>query len=340
MNFQTADIAAPDYAPSALHKPRQAFSVTHQHIFTILQTLIKEGRVPETGPTLRILDIGCGDGRLIHSLQTLFERHMPDRQVEIHGFDVGEHGYKDSSQLACTLDLLSRSHPGIDWSRRIRLISDGDPWGYAPGSFDIAVSNQVIEHVEDLPHFLKNLRETLAPGGQSVHVFPLSQCMQEAHCRVPFSHWIKDYNYRIAWIGLLSRMGIGRYRLDRTLLGHETVAKHAEETAKFIECWTTYRSFGEIARAASELGMATSYHFTKNLLSTKLRQLARRPAAQRYRRWTPFGLEWLSFFAVGSITSATLVISPLRYDIGARIAAEKAHRAKREQCGPHQEAAE
>src|SRR3546814_7791765 len=84
--------------------------------------------------------------------------------------------------------------------------------------------------------------------------------MREAHCHVPFSHWIKDFHYRVAWIALLSRMGIGRYRLDRTLLGHENVRRHALETAKFIERWTCYRSFGEIARLASERHMATSYH--------------------------------------------------------------------------------
>ncbi|AKH42840.1 SAM-dependent methyltransferase [Altererythrobacter atlanticus] len=337
MNFQTSAMAAGN---SGLTRPPLKVPVTHQHIFTILQTLIAEGRVPRSDRPLRILDIGCGDGRLINSLQSLFTRHMPELQVEICGFDIGEHGFKDSSQLSGTLELLTENHPGIDWSNRVRLISDGDPWGYEAGSFDLAVSNQVIEHVEDLQHFLVNLRETLAPGGQSVHVFPLSQCMQEAHCLVPFSHWIKDYNYRVAWIALLSRLGIGRYRVDRKLLGHDTVARHAEETAKFIECWTTYRSFGEIARMAGNLSMATSYHFTKNLLPTKLRQMMGRKPARKYRRWTPFGIEWLSYLFVRSMTSATLVISPLRYDIGERIAKEKAYRAHREQHEAMREAAE
>src|SRR3546814_5989469 len=83
-----------------------------------------------------------------------------------------------------------------------------------PGWFDISVSNQVIEHVEELTPFLRNLREALAPNGISVHLFPLSHCMQEAHVRVPFSHWIRDFHYRVAWIKLMSRLGIGKYRSE------------------------------------------------------------------------------------------------------------------------------
>ncbi|TPG42889.1 class I SAM-dependent methyltransferase [Sphingomonas koreensis] len=301
-------------------------SATHQHIFTLIRTLIAEGRVTPRGDTLRILDIGCGDGRMIHSLQTLADRHLASSRLEIHGFDIGEHGFSDDSQMGRTLAYLSERHPAIDWSKRIHMISEGDDWGYPAGSFDIAVSNQVIEHVEDLDHFLDNLRFAVTPGGPSIHVFPLGQCMQEAHCHVPFSHWIRDFNYRVAWIAMMSRLGIGRYRLDRTLLGHGSVSRHAVETAKFIECWTTYRSFREIADAASRRGMATSYQFTKDLFSTKLRQLAKRPAAARYRRLMPFGLEWLGFVVGRSLSSSTLTITPLQYDIGARIAAEKARR--------------
>lgn len=307
-------------------------SITHQHIFTTLCTLISERGAADRGPALRVLDIGCGDGRMIDSLQRLADARFGPGQIELYGFDIGEHGFRDGGQMQRTLCYLKARHPAIDWAQRIRLVSEGDDWGYPPGFFDFTLSNQVLEHVEDLRHFFDNMRVALAPGGQSIHVFPLGECMQEAHCHVPFSHWIKDFHYRVAWIALLSRMGIGRYRLDRTLLGHENVRRHALETAKFIERWTCYRSFGEIARLASERHMATSYHFTKDLFFAKLRQLMRRRAAARYRRWTPFGLEWLGFMVGRALSSSTLVITPLSYDIGARIAAEKAYRDRLEGC--------
>src|SRR3546814_2240692 len=98
----------------------------------------------------------------------------------------------------------------------------------------------------------------------SSDLFPLSHCMQEAHVRVPFSHWIRDFHYRVAWIKLMSRLGIGKYRHDRRILGHADVQSHAIQSAKFIECWTSYRSFREITAESSRLHMSTSYIFTKD----------------------------------------------------------------------------
>src|SRR3546814_4900966 len=81
------------------------------------------------------------------------------RAVEVHGFDIGEHGFKDDGQMAAAIDLLTASHPGVDWKSRIRIIPGDASWGYPPGWFDIAVSNKVIEHVEELTTLLRNLRE-------------------------------------------------------------------------------------------------------------------------------------------------------------------------------------
>ncbi|HEY9578803.1 MAG TPA: class I SAM-dependent methyltransferase [Rhizorhapis sp.] len=308
------------------------FPVTHQHIFNVIRTYLDESDGLAEGRPLRVLDIGCGDGRMMHSLHALARQHWPGRAVEVHGFDIGEHGFKDDGQMAAAIDLLTASHPGVDWKSRIRIIPGDASWGYPPGWFDIAVSNQVIEHVEELTPFLRNLREALAPNGISVHLFPLSHCMQEAHVRVPFSHWIRDFHYRVAWIKLMSRLGIGKYRHDRRILGHADVQSHAIQSAKFIECWTSYRSFREITAESSRLHMATSYNFTKDFFFTKLRMILRRPASRPYRRRTAFGLEWLGFMSGRYLSSSTLVIQPLDYDIGARIAAEKAEKIEAEKA--------
>src|SRR3546814_12805235 len=122
-----------------------------------------------------------------------------------------------------------------DWSSDVcssDLIIPGDAsWGYPPGWFDIADSNQVIEHVEELTPFLRNLREALAPNGISVHLFPLSHCMQEARVRVPFHPWLRDFHYRLAWIKLISRLGVGNSRADRRILGDTDSNSHPNKTA-------------------------------------------------------------------------------------------------------------
>src|SRR3546814_18890900 len=126
----------------------------------------------------------------------------------------------------------------------------------------------------------------------------------------------------------MSRLGIGKYRHDRRILGHADVQSHAIQSAKFIECWTSYRSFREIPAESSRLHMATSYNFTKAFFFTKLRMILRRPASRPYRRRTAFGLEWPGFMSGRYLSPSTLVIQPLDSDIGARIAADKASKVK------------
>src|SRR3546814_19748321 len=70
--------------------------------------------------------------------------------------------------------------------------------------------------------------------------------------------------------------------------------------------------------------MAKSYNFTKDFFFTKLRRSLRRPASRPYRRRTAFGLEWLGFMSGRYLSSSTLVIQPLDYDLGARITPDNA----------------
>src|SRR3546814_14840299 len=89
----------------------------------------------------------------------------------------------------------------------------------------------------------------------------------------------------------MMRLVIVKYRHDRRILCHSDVQIQAIQSAKFIECWTSYRSFREITAESSRLHMATSYNFTKDFFFTKLRMILRRSASRPYRRRTAFGLE-------------------------------------------------
>lgn len=301
-------------------------SLAHEHIFTVIRTLIAEGRLTIPAGGLRVLDVGCGDGRLMAALLDLAERHLPGVVLDVHGFDIGEHGFSDEQQMREALQFLATSHPAIRWTPRVRIISQDEAWGYPPNHFDLVVSNQVIEHVFDLPHFLRNLRAVLRTDGVSIHFFPLRHCVLEAHCKVPFAHWIRDHEYRVAWLAIMSRIGIGRYLYDRRVLGHATPHAHAEQTSHFIGRWTRYRSFAELATEAGRLDLSISYNFTKDFVFAKLRSLLRRPLPDRYRRRIAMGIEWLGFMIGRYISSSTLIIRSVEYDIGARIAAEKADR--------------
>jgi SAM-dependent methyltransferase len=298
--------------------------VSHIHIFLVIRTFLENASFKTLKRPLRILDIGCGDGHLIDSLLSLSQTEMPDTPVEIFGFDINEQGFRDDEQKNKTEIYLETHHPDTVWKNRIKVISGDAQWGYDEGFFDIAISNQVIEHVRDLDKFLENLRRSVSGNGVSIHLFPLSHCIEEAHCRVPFAHWISNFDYRIAWIALVSKLGVGRYRRDSLILGHCSPKIHALETAKYIQCWTTYRSYAQIASLCRNKSLSISYHYTKDFYFTKLRRMIGLRSAKCYHKWTLLGLEWLSFMICRYLSSSTLVIRPVDYDIGARIAAEKA----------------
>jgi 2-polyprenyl-6-hydroxyphenyl methylase/3-demethylubiquinone-9 3-methyltransferase len=98
----------------------------------------------------RLLDLGCGDGRLLADLA-----HDGARVVGA-----------DRSGLA--LERARQSHPGME------LISLGED-GRLPfkdASFDAVVCLQVLQHVVDLQQLLSEVRRILTPGGSLAIAVP------------------------------------------------------------------------------------------------------------------------------------------------------------------------
>lgn len=105
----------------------------------------------------RVLDIGCFNGRL-------FQFMVQQRTfVEYTGVDV-RRDYIDSSPYGRRKDvtlLCEDVTEGLSVPRE---------------SIDIAVSSEVLEHIHDShwPNVLKNIRNTLVPGGLFVVGFPMN----------------------------------------------------------------------------------------------------------------------------------------------------------------------
>lgn len=298
-----------------------ASSVTHLHLLAVANALLAD-RKPGQGP-LRILDIGCGDGRLMSYLQQMAAHFAPRRTVEVYGFDVFEHGYGVAEEHRRALRALQRVAPEIDWSRRISAISVEDPWPYAEDFFDLALSNQVLEHVRDADHFLGSLKRVLKTEGASVHLFPMKNCIVEGHVKVPFAHRAYDHQLQQALIRWFNRIGIGRWRRDRTLFGHRNLDEYALSQAHYLSTSTFYRTFTEFHGICEEKGLSVSYHYTKDFYLAKLRSLAGRSPKLAYRARTRPVVEWLAFLLLRYAAAVTLVVEPLAYDTAARKHAEK-----------------
>src|SRR5438874_9484175 len=100
--------------------------------------------LPSTG---RVLDFGAGAGQQALRLQEL-------------GFDVD------------AVDLVSSPHA----EKRVFGVTtyDGQNLPFPDAHFDVVMSSNVLEHVQNLPATLRELARVLKPGGTMLHVLPSS----------------------------------------------------------------------------------------------------------------------------------------------------------------------
>ena len=102
-------------------------------------------------PGERVLDIGSGPGMLV--------RQMAEA--------VGERGAVDAVDVSQSmLALAARRERSADAAPVEIAEADALALPFADASFDVAVSTQVYEYVEDLPSALAEVRRVLRPGGR------------------------------------------------------------------------------------------------------------------------------------------------------------------------------
>ncbi len=112
-------------------------------------------RAAGVGPGARLLDIGCGDG----ALTGLIRSRLGARVVGI-----------DPS--ADAVALARRCFAERGWEGDFE-VSDAYATGLVDGSFDAAVSADVIEHVRQPERLLAEARRLVRPGGALVVTTPL-----------------------------------------------------------------------------------------------------------------------------------------------------------------------
>lgn len=100
----------------------------------------------ESNPKAKVLDVGCGDGQKT----ALFQEKISSK--EIIGID-GVKGRLDAAK-----------------NRKVKILCSDleEKWPFPDNYFDIIISNQVIEHIVNIDHFIEEIYRILKPGGYCV----------------------------------------------------------------------------------------------------------------------------------------------------------------------------
>jgi len=193
-----------------------------------------------------LLDAGCGEGRLLsHVCGAL--------GVDGFGFDVkNPRSSRYETFPAQTIESLTRRHPTVDWSDRVRICGPDDPWPFAADTFDVVLSQEVLEHAFDIEHFMHEQSRVLRPGGFGIHLFPLRSVLMEWHLRVPFAHRIKSHHAREQYLRLVRH-------------------PRPEFNADYLQFGTRYYSASEVFIAAKKSHLRASFRYVPDFYFQRLR---------------------------------------------------------------------
>src|SRR5437588_12835636 len=113
-------------------------------------------------PGARVLDFGCGAGAVTRLLR--------GSGYEAFGVDVKGWG----------LDQPEFRSGGLP-EGTLRYYEQDSPLPFEDDTFDVIVSDQVLEHIVGLEHVVRELERVLKPDGVIYHHFPSRRVIREPH---------------------------------------------------------------------------------------------------------------------------------------------------------------
>lgn len=283
---------------------RKSTSITYRHILSIINTLIAQELHFKNLMQVTILDAGCGNGELILFLTKYLPDFHQNVSFRVFGYDVVDHGVQPADYANKATVKYKNLFPHIDWNERIKFISSNEPWPFENQSFDIVVSNQVLEHVWDHNHFFAEQSRVLKDKGLGIHLFPVREVFYDGHIFLPYVHRLKSWDSIYTHVKMLSRIGLGSYRKHKKRYNND-LDFFSRVWADKLYHYCNYKSYREIAEHAKNNNLCITSRFTFSLYKRKLMETLGRRVGFHYKNKTSSGF---LFFFLKRISGICLVL--------------------------------
>jgi len=151
-----------------LERQRRHDSVTDRDQ-VLIAALLRERFGLAPSPQIRVLDFGCGAGKMV--------RYLASLGYDAFGCDVSPAWNEQAGSLADRFALIPEAPYRLP---------------YDDNSFDLLFSTSVLEHVRNLRECLQEMHRILRPGGVSMHYFPAKWYLPaEPHTRIPLANYFR-----------------------------------------------------------------------------------------------------------------------------------------------------
>ncbi len=184
----------------------------------------------EVGPAARLLEVGAGLG--------LTSAYLSSCGFDISALEPAGVGFEEHAVLAAGVATVVGS------THALLTVGAGDLDPGVHGSYDLIFSNNVLEHIDDLPAALKAMSAVMAPDALMIHSCPNYSVPFEPHFGVPLVP--------------------GRPAWTRRVLPKSIGASSVWASLNFVRA-------SDIRRTATELGLVV--HFRSGALATSIERL-------------------------------------------------------------------
>jgi SAM-dependent methyltransferase len=252
---------------------KESISITHRHVLAIINTMLKYEKILQGKPTIKILDAGCGDGRMLFFLHKYLPLFNPDIQFLVYGYDLLDHGVQEKSYVKRTFSYLYENSPGIAWDERIKMINSSDNWPFDNQTFDFVVSNQVLEHVWDHDQFFREQSRVLQPKGFSLHIFPVKEVIMDGHIFLPNVHKLNSWDAIYKKIKFYSKVGLGIVYQKEKKDYNNNLDHFSRVWADKIYHYCNYPTYKELSKSAKKNHLCITTRFTFDFYRRKIKEI-------------------------------------------------------------------